>query len=93
VITALVVGGGSAAILSGRLREPVVEVPQVAGRAPSESPRVQQVATAGISIDADLAEATAVELDALLEDLETFDGLPAGEPEPTPATPGVGEGS
>jgi anti-sigma factor RsiW len=89
-IAALVVGGGSAAILSGRLREPDARDAQVASQTPPASPRVQQVATSGMSIDADLAEATAVELEALLEDLETFDGLPADEPEPAPAAPGVG---
>jgi anti-sigma factor RsiW len=90
-IAALVIGGGSAAILSGRLREPEVPVSPVAQQTPAAAPRVRQVATSGISIDADLAEATPLELQALLEDLETFDGLPAGEPEPAAATSGVGE--
>lgn len=90
-IAALMVGGSAAAILSGRLREPEVPGSSVAQQTAPEAPRVQQVATSGISIDADLAEASAVELQAFLEDLETFDGLPAGEPEPPPGTPGVGE--
>lgn len=90
MIAALVVGGGSAAILSGRLREADVPASPVARRAAPEAPRVQQVASSGISIDADLAEATAVELQELLEDLEAFDGLPASEPEPAPPTPSVG---
>jgi anti-sigma factor RsiW len=90
-VIALVIGGGSAAILSGRLRERDVPGPQVARQAPPEPSRLQQVAASGISIDADLAEASAVELEALLEDLETFDGLPAREPEPPPATSGAGE--
>jgi anti-sigma factor RsiW len=89
-IAALVVGGSSAAILSSRLREREVPSSPVAQQTP-EAPRVQQVATSGISIDADLAEATPVELQALLEELESFDGLPAGEPEAAAATPGVGE--
>jgi hypothetical protein len=43
-------------------------------------------------MDADLAEASAVELEELIEELETFDGLPAGEPEPGLATPsGTGD--
>jgi anti-sigma factor RsiW len=90
-IAALVIGGGSAAILTNRLREREVPTPAVAQQRAEEAPRVQQVAASGISIDADLAEATPAELQALLEDLETFDGLPAGEPEPVPAAPGVGE--
>jgi anti-sigma factor RsiW len=90
-IAALVIGGGSAAILSGRFRQPEVPVSPVAQQTPAAAPRVRPVATSGISIDADLAEATPLELKALLEDLETFDGLPAGEPEPAAATPGVGE--
>lgn len=90
-IAALVVGGGSAAILSGRVREPDRPGAPVARQTAPEVPRVQRVATSGVSIDADLAEATASELQELLEDLDTFDGLPAGEPEPAPVTPGVGE--
>lgn len=90
-IAALVVGGGSAAIVSSRLRETDVPASPVAQRTTPEAPRVQQVATSGISIDADLTGATAVELRALLEDLETFDGLPAGEPDPATGTSGVGE--
>lgn len=90
-VAALVVGGGSAAIMSGRLREQGVPGPQVERQAPPAAPGVQQVAASGISIDADLGEASAAELEALLEDLETFDGLPAGEPEPPPATSGPGE--
>jgi anti-sigma factor RsiW len=90
-IAALIVGGSSAVILSGRLRESEVAGSPIAEERTADAPRVQQVATSGISIDADLAEATAVELEELLEELDAFDGLPAGEPEPTPATAGVGE--
>jgi anti-sigma factor RsiW len=90
-IAALMVGASSAVILSGRLREPEVTASPIAEEMTAETPRVQQVAMSGISIDADLAEATAVELEQLLEELDAFDGLPAGEPEPTPATAGVGE--
>jgi anti-sigma factor RsiW len=90
-VAALVVGGSSAAILSGRLREHEVPDAQVARQTAAETARVPQLAPSGIAIDADLADASAVELQALLDDLETFDGLPAGEPEPVPAAPGVGE--
>jgi anti-sigma factor RsiW len=85
-IAALVIGGGSAAILSGRFRGP----DSGADQAPQEGPRLTEVAAAGLSIDADLGEATVAELEALLEDLEAFDGLPAGEPEP-PVPPAPGE--
>lgn len=88
-IGALVIGGGSAAVLSGRLREPSASGPQVAEPTPPAAPRVQEVAA--VSIDADLGEATVAELEALLEDLEAFDGLPAGEPDPPPVPPAAGE--
>ena len=78
-IAVLLVGGGSAAILSSRFRE--------AG----DDRRVQQVAAADLSIDADLGDASLIELEALLAELETFDGLPAGEPEPPPSLPAPGE--
>jgi anti-sigma factor RsiW len=90
-IAALVVGGGSAAILSGRVRESDAGGTQVARQAPPEAPGVQKVAAADLSIDVDFGEASVVELEALLEDLEAFDGLPAGEPEPAPASPAAGE--
>jgi anti-sigma factor RsiW len=88
-IAALVIGGGSAAVLGGRLREPGASGSQVAEPTPRAGPRVQEVAA--VSIDADLGEATVAELEALLEDLEAFDGLPAGEPDPPPAPPAAGE--
>jgi anti-sigma factor RsiW len=84
-IVALAAGGGAAAVLSGGRRGPDVPLP-IAGNTSA----VQQIATT-VSIDADLGEASAVELQALLEDLEDFDGLPAGEPEPPAATPGDAE--
>jgi anti-sigma factor RsiW len=86
-IAVLAVGGGSAAVLSGRLREP-----EAAGvRAVEQPVRVQEVAAADLSIDADLGEASLVELRELLDDLESFDGLPAGDPEPPAALPATGE--
>jgi anti-sigma factor RsiW len=96
-VAALVVGGGSAAIVTGRLRRPDTPGSLVARELvlPRDSitaaPRPQEVAAAGLSIDADLSEASALELETLLEDLEMFDGLPAGEPEPPPTPSTVGE--
>jgi anti-sigma factor RsiW len=79
-IAVIAVGGGSAAILGRQTRAPDTAV----------SPAVAQppVAAATVSLDADLAEATTPELEALVADLEAFDGLPAGEPE-QPLTPTV----
>jgi anti-sigma factor RsiW len=90
-IAAVVIGGGSAAVLSGRLGESGARDSQVTGLTPTEAPRVAEVAAVGVSIDADLGEATVAELEALLEDLDAFDGLPAGEPEPPPTPPVAGE--
>jgi anti-sigma factor RsiW len=87
-VAALVVGGGSAVILSSRGRGPDVGTSRIVEQVP-EAPRVQEVAAADLSIDADLGDASLVELEALLEELEAFDGLPADEPEP-PASPGAG---
>lgn len=89
-IGAVIVGGGSVAVVSGRLRESEAPRSTVVEQPPTQ--REQRVAMSGISIDADLADATAGELQELLEDLEAFDGLPAGEPEPPPATPAGEEG-
>jgi anti-sigma factor RsiW len=77
------IGGGSAAILSGRLRIPEGGVAPVTQQTP--------VAAATVSLDADLAEATTPELEALFAGLEAFDGLPAGEPEQALAPPVAGE--
>jgi anti-sigma factor RsiW len=96
-VAALAVGGGSAALLTEGLRRGETDrdriaQPPVPARETAASPEAaQQVATTGLSIDADLAEASTVELQALLEELEAFDGLPSDEPEPPPMTPGVGE--
>src|SRR5918999_906417 len=78
-IVALAVGGGAAAILT--VRSPESSAPLPVARAPvSAGAGVQQVAATNVSIDADLGEASAVELEELLDDLDSFDGLPAGEP-------------
>jgi anti-sigma factor RsiW len=53
---------------------------------PNGDREIQQVAVR-VSMDADLAGATIGELEELLEELESFDGLPAGEPEATLPTP------
>src|SRR5918992_5118091 len=89
-IVALGVGGGAAAILTGR--SPESSAPPPVARAPvGAGGGVQQVAATNVSIDADLGEASAVELEELLDDLDSFDGLPAGEPEPPVAAPGGAE--
>ena len=95
-VAALIVGGGSAAVLGGGRRRADADRERVAQQTPataiagSSREQVQQVATNGLSIDADLTEASVIELEALLDDLESFDGLPSSEPE-APVTPGVGE--
>ena len=89
-IVVLAVGGGAAAILSGGPRRIGTPTP-VAGATSTARPNVQQIATTALSIDADLGEASAVELEALLEDLESFDGLPPGEPESSVPTSGDAE--
>jgi anti-sigma factor RsiW len=98
-VVALVVGGGSAAVWSrmtsggGSGTETPVGVQAAAPRLgdPTDS-GVQRVAAANLSIDADLGEASVAELDALLRDLDSFDGLPAGEPEPMLPSPSDAEG-
>jgi anti-sigma factor RsiW len=55
-------------------------------REPSPEPS-QRVAAREVAVDPELAEASAGELDALLRDLESFDGLPAPEPEPAVRAP------
>jgi anti-sigma factor RsiW len=89
-VAALVAGGSSAAILGGRLRDPDANRSAAVSRTPAQPLQVREVATAAVSIDADLADASVVELEALLEELEAFDGLPAGEPE-APASAATGE--
>jgi anti-sigma factor RsiW len=90
-VVALIVGGGSAVVVTSRARAPEVGATRVVEDVPAR-PQVQEVAAADLSIDADLGDASLVELEALLDELEAFDGLPAGEPEP-PASPGTsGEG-
>ncbi|MFN2566238.1 MAG: zf-HC2 domain-containing protein [Gemmatimonadaceae bacterium] len=94
VVAVLFAAGGSALVLNrvvgderaGARRSQSAD----AGRNPTTADaRVQHVA-ANLSLDADLGDATAAELEELLEDLESFDGLPAREPEPAPSTPGDG---
>jgi len=101
-VAALAVGGGSVAVWNQMTRasNPSVETRVAGPRTPSGSgvagvagdSGVQRVAAANLSIDADLVEASAAELEALLRDLESFDGLPAGEPDPVAPTPGDAEG-
>ncbi len=81
-IVALAVGGGATAILS-RAPDDRQVVPPIAATPAGPS----QVAAANVSIDAYVSGASAGELEALLDDLESFDGLPAGEPESSLATP------
>jgi hypothetical protein len=82
---ALAVGGGSAAVLSVRARDASSDRPQSVQRVTTPAPS-QEVAATDLSIDADLAEASVGELEALLDELETFDGLPAGEPDVPPSS-------
>jgi anti-sigma factor RsiW len=78
-VVALAVGGGSAVIWNATSR----------GDGSASVPvRPQPVAAARLTIDADLADASTVELESLLRELESFDGLPAGEPEPLLPSPG-----
>jgi anti-sigma factor RsiW len=85
-IAVLAVGGGAAAILGGG---------QGAGTSPAPNAgatvAARQVATTMAGVDSYLSEATTVELEALLDDLESFDGLPAGEPELAVPAPGDAE--
>ena len=90
-VAALAVGGGSAAVWNLYERGGEPENPPVAGPVlprGGTGEEVQRVAAADLAIDADLAEASTVELESLLEELESFDGLPAGEPEPLLPSPG-----
>jgi anti-sigma factor RsiW len=87
-IAVLAAGSGAAAIL-GRGSEQGIGSEKVAGG----SAVVRQGATTAVAIDAYLSDASTVELEALLHDLESFDGLPAGEPElGVPATGDAEEG-
>lgn len=87
-IAVLAVGSGAAAILS-RGSEDTSGLGTVAG----SSTAVRQGATTAVAVDAYLSDASTVELEALLDDLESFDGLPAGEPEPgVPAAADAEEG-
>jgi anti-sigma factor RsiW len=90
-IVALLAGGGSAAILGIRDRTGAPRGSQVMEQPSRDALPVEQVASADLSIDADLGDVSVAELEALLEELEAFDGLPAGEPEPTPASSTSGE--
>jgi anti-sigma factor RsiW len=90
-VAALAVGGGSAAVWN--LWAPNERPANVAVDAPVPPPgeraeRVERVAAADLTIDADLAEVSVAELESLLEELESFDGLPAREPEPLLPSPG-----
>jgi anti-sigma factor RsiW len=96
-IVALAGGVGSAIVVTMSGRDAGVADRRVAvgsdARRVVPTPGVarESVTVADLSIDADLGEATTVELQELLADLEAFDGLPAGEPEPTLPTPGEEE--
>jgi hypothetical protein len=96
-VVALAVGGGSAAVwsrmTSGSGSGTENRVAQATPTRPVASDSgVQRVAAANLSIDADLGEASVAELDALLRDLDSFDGLPAGEPESMLPSPSDAEG-
>jgi anti-sigma factor RsiW len=86
-IVTIAVGGGAAAILSGGSRD--AKAPQTIAQAPLAG---AQVGAPSVSIEAYVGEASATELEALLDDLESFDGLPAGEPDPSVATGDAEEG-
>ena len=92
-VTALAIGGASAAVWGRTDRDPgsrdvpVAEQPTGPRDSGPSDVGSQQVATADLSVDGELGEASAVELEALLRELESFDGLPADEPEPMLATP------
>jgi anti-sigma factor RsiW len=83
-IAVLAVSSGAAAILSrGSDRERPSDTVALSAVG------VPQVGTT--ALDAYLSDATALELEALLDDLESFDGLPAGEPDAALPTPGGAE--
>lgn len=75
-IAVLAAGSGAAAILT---RGGDVERRPSGGAGSSVA--VRQRATTAVAVDAYLSDASAVELEALLAELESFDGLPAREPE------------
>jgi anti-sigma factor RsiW len=94
-VVAMAAAGGSVVVLSryGGTGDgapvpgsQVAQTPDSGGVAATTDVGTLRVAT--VSIDADLADATAGEIEELLAELETFDGLPAGEPESTLPTPG-----
>jgi hypothetical protein len=64
-------------------------------RGPTERPPTPQpsehVATLDLAVDPELTEASASELEALVRDLESFDTLPAAEPEPAVRAPDAGD--
>jgi anti-sigma factor RsiW len=85
-IALLAVGGGAAAILSD------VQGPQTMTEPGAGATVVaRQVATTAAGVDSYLSEASTVELEALLDDLDSFDGLPEGEPEMAVPAPGDAE--
>jgi anti-sigma factor RsiW len=96
-IVALAVGSGSAIVATMAGRDSDATARHVADgggtRRVTPTPRTapESVTVADLSIDANLGEATAVELQELLAELEAFDGLPAGEPEPALSTAGEEE--
>ena len=71
-IAVLAVGGGAAAVLSGR--------PDIVPSPDSPAAATQQIAVMPV-IESYVSDASTVELEALLDDLESFDGLPPDEPE------------
>ena len=75
-IAVLAVGGGAAAILSGVRGSEITPGPNAGATLAAP-----QVATTAAGVESYLSEASAGELEALLDDLESFDGLPAGEPD------------
>ncbi len=77
-VVAMAIGGGSMAVWN-QVRSRGVETAPIVESAPT--PGVQRVAAAGLTSDADLVDASTAELESLLQDLESFDGLPEGEPE------------
>jgi anti-sigma factor RsiW len=70
-IAVLAVGGGAAAVLSGR--------PDIVP-SPDSPAATRQIAVMPV-IESYVSDASTVELEALLDDLESFDGLPPDEPE------------
>lgn len=87
-IVVVAAGSGASFLFGGRVGGPEREL---TGTVRTDSAGAQQVATTAVTIDAYVSEASTAELEALLDDLESFDGLPAGEPEPAVAAPGDAE--